>query len=205
MKLVFLLLITFSGLNLYGQAKLSQEEYNVYKTILNVIYKENRETYSNQSHFVILQKTKTDSELDLDLIVNRKYKTLIKTFIRKNLVPAFVERNFPFKTYHLVKQKEIDDLFEKGEIEFNKRYEIEKKDERIVNPGGTTWMPFYEKFPEASGYYSLSRVAFDSNKVLAIAHVKREDIHSGFSYIYILRKEKDRWKIVASSGSVSAD
>jgi hypothetical protein len=204
MKIVLLLLIAFFGLSLHAQTKLVQEEYNIYKTVLNVIYKHNRETYSNKSHFVILQNTKTDSELDLDLIVSKRYKALIKAFKRKNLSTAVVERKFLFKTYYLVNQKEIDDLFEKGEIKFNKRYEIDKKDERIVNPGGTTWIPFYEKFPEANGYYSLSRVAFDSNKTLAMAHVRNEDIYSGFSTIYILKKVKGKWNIVAASGSVSA-
>jgi hypothetical protein len=61
-------------------------------------------------------------------------------------------------------------------------------------------MPFYKKYPEASGYYTLSRVGF--NTLFAMVQVKREDIHSGFTRTYVLKKTKGKWKIL-SFGSVT--
>lgn len=200
MKLVSLLLVIFSGLNVYGQTKLDQEEYEVYKTILNEIYRENKQTYANKSHFVVLQKTKTDPELNMDF-VSTKYKFLIELFITTNQAPAIVEYKLPFETYYLVTEREIGDLFKLGEIESRKRRATDDNNDIIQNPG-TEWKPFYRKYPEASGYYSISRVAFDPNGSLAMAHVRRDDIHSGFSNIYILKKQKTEWRIVEISSRV---
>jgi hypothetical protein len=116
----------------------------------------------------------------------------------QNLTSGIIEKSLPpgaySETYHLVTQKEIDELFEKGQIEYNKRYEVEKSDKSNMNPGGSIWRPFYEKYPESSGYYTLSRVGFSG--LFAMVEVKRSDMHSGFSHAYILKRVKGRWKIV---------
>ncbi len=63
-KIAFLIFaILFCGFNLSAQTKLTQEDYAVYASVLKVIYKENRETYTNKSEFVILNETKVDPEL----------------------------------------------------------------------------------------------------------------------------------------------
>jgi hypothetical protein len=204
-KVAFIfLLILFCGFDVLGQTKVTREEYAVYASVLKVIYKDNRQTYSNKSHFVILEKTKVDPELDLPS--GKRYKDLVESYKRNNLTSGLIEKKFSVgaysQTYYLVTQNDIDELFEKGEIEFRKRYEIDKLNRSILNPGGTTWTFFYDKYPEASGYYSLSRVGF--NKTLAMVQVKREDIYSGFSRTYILKKVKGKWKIVTFSGTESA-
>jgi hypothetical protein len=189
-------LILFCAPNLLSQAGITQEEYAVYASVLRDIYKDNRQIYSNKSHFVILKNTKIDPELDLT--PSKRYKGLVAAFKRANLTSGIIERKFPLgaysETYYLVTKNEIDELFEKGKVEFDKRYEIEKNQMGLANPGGTTWIPFYEKYPEASGYYSLSRVGF--NGLFAMVQVKRDDIHSGFTRTYILKKVKGKWKIV---------
>jgi hypothetical protein len=194
---VSLLLILFYVTNLFGQTRIRPEEYAVYASVLRVVYKDNHLTYSNKSHFVILNVTNVDPELDLDS--SSKFKALFRDFNRRNLTSGVIEARFPLgaysETYYLVAPKEIDELFEKGQAEFDKKFEVEKLNKGILNPVGSTWMPFYEKYPEASGYYSLSRVGFNGS--FAMVQVKRNDIHTGFTRAYILKKVKGKWKIVS--------
>jgi hypothetical protein len=140
-KIAFLIfLILFCVFNLSAQTKLTQEEYAIYASVLKVIYKENRETYSNKSEFVIVNETKVDTELELPS--DKKYRTLAKAFNRRNLIPGIVEKKFPrgaySETYYLVSQAEIDDINEKARIEYEKQYAIDKLNPSIVNPGGSS-------------------------------------------------------------------
>jgi hypothetical protein len=200
-KVFFIFVILFCGLNLTAQTKLTQKEYAVYASVLKVIYKENRETYSNKSEFVILDETKVDPELELPS--GRKYKKLVENFKQKNSTSGIVEKKFPrgacSKNYYLVSQAEIDDINEKARIEYEKRYAVEKLNPSIANPGGSTWTLFYQKYPEASGYYSLSTVGF--SRQFAIIQVKGDLGWNGFSRTYILKRVKGNWKIVTFSGS----
>ena len=193
-------LILFSGPNLLAQTRLTPKEYAVYASVLKAIYKENRETYSNKSEFVLINETKVDPELEMPS--ERKYRGLLKDFNRKNLTPGIVERKFSrgaySVTYHLVSQAEIDDLSEKGRLEYEKRYAVDRLNPRIVNPGGSSYTVFYQKYPESSGYYYLSRVGFSGQ--LAIVQVKGDLGWTGFSRIYILRKLKGKWRTISASG-----
>jgi hypothetical protein len=201
-KIAFLIfLILFCAFNLSAQTKLTQEEYAVYASVLKVIYKENRETYSNKSEFVIVNETKIDPELELPS--DRRYRTLAKDFKRKNSTSGIVEKRFPrgaySETYYLVAQTEIDDINEIARIEYEKRYAVEKLNPSIANPGGSSWTTFYQKYPEASGYYNLSRVGFSGQ--LAMVQVKGDLGWNGFSRTYILRRVKSKWRIITFSGS----
>ena len=106
--------------------------------------------------------TKVDPKLELPS--SRKYRNIVKDFNRKNSTPGVIEKKFPrgaySETYYLVIEAEVDDLYEKGRIEYEKRYAVEKLNPSIANPGGVAYTPFYQKYSEASGYYSLSRVGF---------------------------------------------
>jgi len=201
-KIAFLIFaILLCGLNLSAQTKLTQEEYAVYANVLKVIYKENRETYSNKSEFVILDETKVDPELELPS--GRKYKNLVENFEQKNSSSGIVEKKLPrgaySENYYLVSQAEIDDINEKARTEYEKRYAVENLNPSIANPGGSTWTLFYQKYPEASGYYSLSRVGFSGQ--FAMVQVKGDLGWNGFSRTYILKRVKDKWRIVTFSGS----
>ena len=97
-KITFLIFsILFCGFSLSAQTKLTQAEYTVYASVLKVIYKENRETYSNKSEFVMLNETKVDPELELHS--DRKYRTLTNNFNRRNSTPGIVEKKFPRGAY----------------------------------------------------------------------------------------------------------
>ena len=202
-KIAFLIiLILFCGFNLSAQTKLAQEEYAVYATVLKVIYKENRKTYSNKSEFVILNETKVDPEIDLPS--SKKYKNLVKDFNRKNSTPGIVEKKFPrgaySETYYLISQTEVDDLLEKGRIEAEKRLEEAKKlnpSVRIMRSPTSTWILFYQKYPESSGLYILSRVGFSGQ--FAMVQITGDHSWYGFSRNYILKREKTKWRIITFS------
>lgn len=205
-KIVFLIfLILFCGFNVSAQAKLTQEEYVVYASILKVIYKENRETYSNKSEFVFANETKVDPELELP--ASKRYKHLVDDFNRKNLTPAMIEKKFPrgaySETYYLIAQAEIDELFEKGLVEAEKlRVEAESSSSgRSVASPTTDCIPFYQKYPESSGHYNLSRVGFSGR--FAMVQIKGDLCWNGFSRNYILKKIKGKWKIITFEGTES--
>jgi hypothetical protein len=145
-----------------GQAELAERDYAVYAHVLREIYKHNRETYSNKSEFVIVNKTQTDPELELPR--GKQYRTLVDAFKRNNKSSSTLERKFPrgaySETYYLLSQAEIDELEEKGRVEYEKRKAIDKSNPCIINPGGVSYTVFYQKYPESSGYYYLSRVGF---------------------------------------------
>lgn len=203
-KIAFLIsLIIFCEFNFFAQAKLTQEEYAVYASVLKAIYKENREAYSNKSEFVFLNETKVDSELDLPS--SRKYKHLVKDFNRKNSTPGIVEKRFPRGTYsetlYLVSRAEVEELTEKGRVEAEKIHAKAK-----VNSSGTYiesptigCRPFYQKYPESSGHYTISRVGFSGQ--FAMVQVKGDLCWNGFSLTYILKRINGKWRIVTLSGS----
>ncbi len=204
-KIVFvILLILFCRLDVSAQMKITQEEYAVYAVVLKDIYKYNRETYSNKSHFVILNKTKADVEL-LDLVSSRKYRKLVADFKVKNSTSEIIEKRFPSgaysETYYLVSQTEVDELLERGRIETEKLHAERKLNSSViyVNTPVEPWIPFFQKYPESSGLYILSRVGFSGQ--FALVHVKGNRGWNGFSRNYILEKVKGEWRIVSISGS----
>ena len=195
---------SFCAFNLSAQTKLTQEEYAVYASVLKVIYKENRETYSNKSEFVFINETKVDPELELPS--SRKYRNLVKDFNRKNSFSGIVDKKFPrgaySETYYLVSQAEVDELLEEGRVEAEKRRaerKLNNPNVRYIETGTETWITFYQKYPESSGVHALSRVGFSGQ--LAMVQVKGERSWNGFTRNYILKKVKGKWKIITSSGS----
>lgn len=204
-KIAFLIFsILFCTFNLSAQTKLTQEEYAVYASVLKIIYKENRETYSNKSEFVFINETKVDPELELPS--GRKYRNLVKDFNRKNSIPGTIEKKFPreaySETYYLVSQDEVNELLEEGRIEAEKRRaerKLKNPNVNYIETGTETWITFYQKYPESSGVHILSRVGFSGQ--FAMVQVKGERSWNGFTRNYILKKVKGKWKIITSSGS----
>ncbi len=197
-KAFSIFLILSLGSNLLAQTKATPKEYSVYGRVLKDIYKQNRETYSNKSEFVIINETKVDPELKMPS--NAKYEGLVKEFNVQNASPAVLERNFPrgAYSYYLVPQAEVDELNEKGRLDYEKRFAIDKLNPRILNPGGVSYTVFYQKYPESSGYYSLSRVGF--NGLYAIVLVTGDLGWNGFSRYYILKRVKGDWKVKTYGG-----
>ncbi len=199
-KPILIFLILVCGTSLLGQTRLESEEYAVYASVLKSIYEHNRDTYSNKSEFVIINQTMIDPEVEMPS--EKKYRSLINDFNRANLFSAVIERNFPpgeySETYHLVSQAEIDELNEKGRIEYKQRFAKDRLDPTIINPGGVRYTVFFEKYPESSGYYSPSRVGFSGQH--AVVQVKGDLGWRGFSRFYLLKKLNGEWQITNFGG-----
>lgn len=203
-KIIFtVLLIVISSFNVFAQTKVTKEEYAVYANILKMIYRENQQTYSNATQFVFLNNT---SKGDSDISIETKIKSLKSDFERKNKVSTKLERKFPIKyIYFLISQNKLDQHFKNGEIELGKIRERNKsRAGKTIETGAEIWIPFYEKYPKAQGYYSFSRVGFSSNKNFAMVCVNNDSNLFGFSRIYMLKNVKGKWKIVRFYGSESS-
>ncbi|MBL8180837.1 MAG: hypothetical protein JNL64_04430 [Blastocatellia bacterium] len=197
--LILLILVGVS--NLSAQVKITAKEYDVYASVLEDIFQDNRVIRAGKNEFVIINQTKVDP--DLELPKSRKYRSLVNDFKRKNRLSGIVEKRFPSgaysESYQLVSQAEIDALNKKARLEYEKRYAVDKLNPSIVNPGGWPWATFYQTYPDASGYYYLSRVGFFGQ--FAILHVKANLGWTGFSRIYILKRFKAKWETISTNGS----
>lgn len=199
---ILLLIALFSPDIGFAQAVITHDEYVVYDALLRLIYREERKEYQNVSYYVIYRSTKTDEYLYLEDA--KRYRGLATDFLTKNKIPATLENKLFFGKYYLVDQKEIDDFFEKARAEIQS-FEEEARNRnailRIIS--ANYWRPFYEKYPEAYGLYSLSRVGFTKNKEYAVVQIIRESSLTGYSRTYVLRKVERGWRIVTWSGSSS--
>lgn len=203
--LLAILILSFCSYLTLGQAtKVKAAEYAIYAAVLREIYKENRRDYSNGSHFVFLDNTLTSD--DFSSPTQRKFRLLVTTFRKSIRHQGSIERNFPrgeySKTYHLISQDKLDELFREGQTEYEKQKKAEEKSQKIGEIdfcGSVSWQPFYRNYPEASGYYKLSRVAFSGN--LAMVRVRREDVCGGFDLTHILKKTRKGWNLIWSAGS----
>ncbi|HMT08974.1 MAG TPA: hypothetical protein PKA82_13295 [Pyrinomonadaceae bacterium] len=197
--LIFLLLVVVS--DILAQAKISAKEYEVYSSVLERIYQDNRATHTGKNEFVFINQTKVDPELELPK--SRKYRSLVNNFKRTNASPGIVEKKFPrgeySESYQLVSQAEIDALNEKGRLEYEKQRASDRLNPSIENPGGWSWATFYKAYPDSSGYYYLSRVGFAGK--FAIVHIKGDLGWKGFSRIYILKRKNTNWETISYSGS----
>jgi len=186
-----------------GQTEAASDARAVYSSVLNVIYKENRKTYSGKGHFVVLNISTTGNGPSTPS--DEKYAALIRDFEKRNLTSVFLQKRLPIgvhsKTYYLVSQNEIDKLFGQGRLELERQNEAQKLAtiKTVDICGSVYWTPFYEKYPEARGYYRLSRVGF--SRTFAMVMVEREDVCGGFSRTYILKKTHGKWKIVTWMGT----
>ena len=96
----------------------------------------------------------------------------------------------------------LDKLFELGRAEYEKtRKENELNNKIVIELGNSVWMPLFRKYPDANGYYTLSRVGFNGSKDFALVQVIWKHFFTGFSRAYILRKIKGDWQIYSLSGS----
>lgn len=182
-----------------AQSKISKEEYDVYAVVLKRIYQESLRDYNTELSFVVLDKTfKPDGIAFKD----NQIKSLIKDFNRKNRFPAVVNKLIPLKyRYEVISQSEIDELLKIGKKEFDEFQEKSRyRGVEIVTYGGEVWKPFYQEYPDANGYYQLSRVGFNKNKTFALVCLEREAGLSNDTGHYLLKKVKGKWKIYQAIG-----
>ncbi|HQU91694.1 MAG TPA: hypothetical protein PLK77_05320 [Pyrinomonadaceae bacterium] len=198
---LFLLFAVCPGL---GQTGHSTSEYAVYGAVLRTIYTENRRDYANKSHFVIIDRTlKSDA---VNTPTSRRFSNLVNKFEKLNSSEYSIERKLPpgeySKEYHLISPSDLDELFLDGKREYDRRIQETRRSGKlpvIDICGSAYWHPFYQKFPEASGHYRLSRVAISGS--YALVRIQREDVCGGFDTTDLLLKTKKGWRVIWSAGS----
>jgi len=196
-KFLIFTLITFCGLDTFGQAagktikiqsppkaetktspisKITAEEYKVYMAALG----ENREP------FVIRDKSDMDKESkNIDRYSVREFlKELIpetiEDFQAKNKETAQLKKKFPTNiNYTLIKIDELKEFF---------AYEFD---------GEMDWEAFYKKYPKSGGLYTFSRVGFSQNGQQALLFVTNwcRSLCGEGNY-YLLKKENGEWKVI---------
>lgn len=61
------------------------------------------------------------------------------------------------------------------------------------------WDSFYQHYPDALGYFQLSRVGFDADRQHAVVYVENhQDGKWGSGYFWLLAKEQEKWLIKGS-------
>lgn len=198
--LLSILVMLICGFNLFAQSTVTKEEYAVYARILRDIHLENLKQIKAKYSFVILDETFKPKHLNE--YKNGRFRSLSKDFIQKNLTSSKLEKSFSVNyDYEITSQSEIDKLLKIGEKEFN-RIEAEYKLRNVGISSGSTivWKPFHAKYPNANGYYQLSRVGFSKDKKFALVSVKGEGAYWTSNMDYILRKTRGKWTIYQASG-----
>lgn len=159
------------------------------------------------SMFLSAQLTRTDLE------------DLVENFVETNKNSVRLEKQIPTEyEYSLVTKAEIEALLEEGRkenVEYYKKcspcaansgcahqYKLCRQDEKcspcVVNP--YTWQPFYKKYRNSRGYYSLSRVGFGKDKKYALVYINMDGEGRRDLRFYVLNKVNDKWEIYKSFG-----
>ena len=199
-RLSIIIFLTLIILTIQNRLSLSQEinseEYKIYQLIIEEKYlskpgyidwmnhpyplgKEPKELLPKT--VIIISETVSfsmeDSEIANSLITDNKIrKKLIDSWNNINTKKYVLKDSFSFSTKHLLISK--DQLWE------------------ALNP--SSWISFYERYPDALGIFELTRVAFDDNKTSALVYViNTQDGLWGSSTFYFLTKpDNQEWKIV---------
>ncbi len=70
---------------------------------------------------------------------------------------------------------------------------------RFDYPKGGFWPEFERRYPDAQGFFTLSRTAFSRDGSQALLYVgNQSDGLAGVGYVMWLRWESDRWAILAT-------
>ena len=200
-NLIFIfLLVGFFNCPLFSQSKITNEEYKIYAVVLKEIYHDNLTIFNEKTSFVILNETVKPALFDNS--DEWKMKGLSKDFRKKNEAIASLNGQFPVKyKYDFVSKGELEQFFEIGKRNVKEIRKGETTHFIIPNLNDIYWKPFYEKFSDANGYYSFSRIGFDSTKEFAILEVYGEGCDWSSDSTFILIKTKRGWKIYNSSSS----
>ena len=103
-------------------------------------------------------------------------------------------------------RNELDELFKVGGENAERIRNENAKNKKLPVSGSMSeviWEPFHEKFPEANGYYSFSRIGFDSTKRFAVIQVYGEGAYWSSDWTYVLMKTKKGWGLYTASGGGS--
>lgn len=158
----------------------SQEEFTIYDLVINSSYSRN-----STQLLVIQEETALGNIKDHSLAEQLKYvgdklpqieQSVLREFSGKNSKSYKLSDNFNLKVKHILAGSNV-------------------LDPMLQLP--SFWREFYNKFPDAQGMLSLSRVAFNSEVNQALVYVATASgPDTGGSYYVFLTKKSDEWTIL---------
>jgi hypothetical protein len=182
-----------------GQQAQSYDEYAVYNTVMREILNEDKDDESNRAYPVLLLQTKID---DVYLDHAKPYRGLLRSFHTANAQSMTLDERLTFGKHFLIDEADLIRYLEQARREIDKMQEEAKTQNVLMMPTPTSyWRPFYEKYPDAIGLYTLSRVGFTTNHEYALVVVSQDAAFTGYTRAYVLRKFKSGWKSIRQHGS----
>jgi hypothetical protein len=190
---------------LIGRAGYSQEmhdeEYRVYETVI-------RDKFLTRPGHIDLKNM--DSKGEVEHLLPKTIVILeqtFKSFMMESLDPKVIEKELP-KDLKALSSEPIKS-WKKNNAEshpISDRFSFEEKVLLLSRKQFSdsfkpkSWASFYERYPNALGYFALSRVGFDEKKTVALVYIANmQDRKWGSGSFYFLVKEEGKWKIKAES------
>lgn len=186
----FAFLILSIGASPVLAQRIGSEEYRVYATVLKNVDFINRRDGDLSKDRVILDRTEFVTESSASE-GGKLFRSLERRNLRRSVLENKLARFGYRKTYHLVPRTEAVVLIQESQKQFDAVRAAAKIQALMVC--GSSWKLFYKKYPDASGYTTLSRVGFSRGS--AVVQVRQEFECGDFSFIYILKRIRGRWRI----------
>lgn len=207
------LLIVLGSFNLFAQSKITkEEEYAVYMGIIENDY-ENLKLNKSEINIVILNRTLIPEFASMEKFLDKKY--FLDYMYGQNSSSDFNPTVFEDLRESLKKSNPTNEILEEKFLTEYKYSVINENDLKMLLDEGRKesaknscyvgitciWQPFFKKYKHSGGYYSFSRVGFDSARKFALAVAEKEQGDYMSSNFYVLRKENDKWKVYKYFGS----
>jgi hypothetical protein len=150
------------------------EEYAIYSALI----RQNPIGYNLGSYFAVREQTVAGLDMFERTLenVHRLPSSLVDSYRSRNAASYTLDPNLDVEQdYVLMPQEEFDEIFRKG---------------------GSVWTRFQDRYPEASGLVTFSRVGFnaDGDEALALVGYRCGDL-CGAGGLYLLVKEDGNWKV----------
>ena len=202
MKIRILIAILISllllGPSVYSQ-EMDDEEYRVYETVI-------RHRFLSQPGHIDLKNMDSDGKIDhllpkTSIILDRTFKSLIMESVDPEGIEKKLADNLkalsrkPIESWRKnnAENHPISDRFS-----FQEKVLLLSRKEFNDSFKPNHWNSFYERFPNALGYFVLSRVGLDEKKTVALVYVEnQQDGRWGLGSFFFLLKEEGKWKIEA--------
>ena len=171
--------------------EIEKVEYQVYKAVIE-------QEYLNKPGYIDLKNIKGKPLLPKTIIIVNQTILGPRIGWPKDLVFKKIENDYaPFSKNALkswvFNNKEKYKINNK--IKFiTKHFLISEEQTKEALPLSKRWDSFYDQYPNALGYFRLSRVGFNTDKKTAIVYIENtQDMKWGSGIFWLLKKEKGEW------------
>jgi hypothetical protein len=201
MKPIFIVVLILLYFPASGFAQVREVEYEVYSTIINEVHKEFGRNHFVGESIVFIDHTELNRARAQSPLAH--YDLLAKELLRLNSRPVLVRQRFAYTNTYLISRQEFESLIAKGKSDTEMLdAELRRNGQAAASECSRWWTEFDTKYENPFGLFTISRVAFNNSRKTAMVYMNFENSCSQLETVYILKKRKGRWKIVASSGGI---